>query len=121
MNTIDYIIRGVCESEPPANPDAGGVVEISIDYLRMILERHLTEGEPVTQSRDAVMEAVRKGFCELQRYSFLKDATGGVRRVPDRSGNWVEHDEVHKLFDPEMVDALIAKDITWQALSKAAG
>ena len=59
-------------------------------------------------ARDAAFEAVRKAFCNLQRYSFWLDSRGNVRRCADRSGNWVEFEAAHTLFDPQSVDAAIA-------------
>ena len=59
-------------------------------------------------ARDAAFEAVRKKFCKLQRYSFFLDDKGNVRRVPQFTGNWVEFESVHTLFDPASVDAAIA-------------
>jgi hypothetical protein len=58
--------------------------------------------------RDAAFEAVRQKFCKLQRYSFLLDDKGNVRRTPDYCGNWVEFEAVHSLFEPEAVEAAIA-------------
>lgn len=65
---------------------------------------------PTTQgvdARDAAFEAVRKAFCKLQRYSFLLDSRGNVRRCADHCGNWVEFDAVHTLFEPQSVDAAL--------------
>lgn len=56
-------------------------------------------------ARDADFEAVRKVLCKLPKYSFIPNEAGNVRRVNDASGNWVEFDAVHKLFDPVAVDA----------------
>lgn len=56
-------------------------------------------------ARDAAFEAVRQQFCKLPRYSFLLDSHGNIRRSPDFSGNWVEFEAVHTLFDPVAVDA----------------
>ena len=64
--------------------------------------------EDAAMRYDAV-EAVRKATAALPRYSFLLNSGGGVSRVEDRSGRWIEWDEAHKLFDPEMVDWLLAK------------
>lgn len=58
--------------------------------------------------RDAAFEAVRKHLCAIPRYSFYLDDDGGVRRVKDRSGHWIEFDAAHELFDPVCVDAAIA-------------
>lgn len=71
----------------------------------------LNAAHPTTQgldARDAAFEAVRKAFCKLQRYSFLLDSRGNVRRCADHCGNWVEFDAVHTLFEPQSVDAAIA-------------
>ncbi|MGE8446621.1 MAG: hypothetical protein ACN6O1_10420 [Comamonas sp.] len=57
---------------------------------------------------DAAFEAVRKRFCKLPRYSFLLDGKGNVRRVPSFTGNWVEFEAAHTLFDPVAVDAAMA-------------
>lgn len=56
---------------------------------------------------DAAFEAVRKRLCGMQRYSFVLDDDGVVRRVQDRTGNWIEFDEAHALLDPVAVDAAI--------------
>lgn len=58
--------------------------------------------------KDAAFEAVRKKLCALPRYSFVLDDDGVVRRAPDRTGNWIEFDEAHALFDPVSVDAALA-------------
>lgn len=60
------------------------------------------------QVQDDAFEAVRLQLCRLERYSFLLDDNGGVRRVRDRVGNWIEFDAAHELFDPVAVDAAIA-------------
>ena len=61
--------------------------------------------------KDAAFEAVRKKLCALPRYSFVLDDDGLVRRAPDRTGNWIEFDEAHALFDPVSVDAAIAAQL----------
>lgn len=58
--------------------------------------------------RDAAFEAVRNRLCGLQRYSFVLDDDGVVRRAQDRTGSWIEFDDAHALFDPVAVDAAIA-------------
>ena len=58
--------------------------------------------------QDAAFEVVRKRLCTLPRYSFVLDDDGLVRRAPDRTGNWIEFDEAHALFDPAAVDAALA-------------
>ncbi|MFU1927537.1 hypothetical protein ACLQ9J_04310 [Bordetella hinzii] len=66
--------------------------------------------------RDAAFEAVRKRLCALPRYSFWNDDNGGVKRVNDRSGNWIEFDAAHELFDPICVDAAMAPAANGDAL-----
>jgi hypothetical protein len=57
-----------------------------------------------------VIEALRQAVVSLPRYSFLLDPKGNVRRVSSRSGNWIELSEVHKLFDPEVVDWFLSRE-----------
>lgn len=61
------------------------------------------------QDYDEVVEILRKEMCTLPRYSFLLNSEGGVSRVEDISGRWIEWDEVHKLLQLERVDWLRAK------------
>ncbi len=70
---------------------------------------------------DEAVEALRKAMCALPRYMFLLDSGIGVSRVEDRSGRWIEWDEVHKLLDHEVVDELVAKSQAAMALAKASG
>lgn len=68
------------------------------------------EAAPVAQNtkeRDDAFEAVRRRLTKLRRYSFFL-IDGNVRRVPDRSGRWIEFVSAHELFDPVEVDAAIA-------------
>lgn len=58
--------------------------------------------------RDAAFEAVRKRLCALPRYSFWIGDHGGLKRVEDRSGSWIDVDAAHELFDPVAVDAAIS-------------
>ncbi|WP_052236174.1 hypothetical protein [Bordetella avium] len=85
------------------------------DVMRDLIDGSKTEplnaapqASPAADARDAAIEAVRLQVCKLQRYSFLLNKSGGVHRANDRSGNWVEFDAVHELFDPVSVDAAIA-------------
>lgn len=70
---------------------------------------------------DEAVEALRKAVCALPRYSFILNSCGGVTRVAGTSGRWIEWDEVHKLFDPEVVDMLVAKSQAEQVIAKASG
>ncbi len=58
--------------------------------------------------RNEAFEAVRKKLCALPRYSFLIGPHGGVKRYENRSGNWIEFDAAHDLFDPVAVDAALS-------------
>lgn len=59
--------------------------------------------------RDVAFEAARKQLCKLPRYSFFAGAAlGSVRRAEDSSGNWIEFDAAHALFDPVSVDAALS-------------
>lgn len=68
---------------------------------------------------DQAIEALRRGFCKLPRFSFMKDAQGSVRKVPDQTGNFVEFTSAHELFDPVMVDSLLAKMLADAAIDAA--
>lgn len=68
---------------------------------------------------DQAIEALRRGFCKLPRFSFMKDAQGSVRKVPDKTGNFVEFTSAHELFDPVMVDSLLAKMLSDVAIDAA--
>lgn len=70
------------------------------------------------QDYDEVVEILRKAVCALPRHSFLLNSGGGVSRVESRSGRWIDWEEVHKLFDPEMVDWLIAKSQAEATIAK---
>lgn len=68
----------------------------------------------------ATMELLRNAFCKLQRYSFHL-VSGGVRRVPERYGNWVEFDAGHQLFDAEVLAGLQAGAQAEQVVARAKG
>ena len=72
---------------------------------KALRERMEAPAVDATAERDAAFEAVRKRLCGLQRYSFVLDDDGVVRRTQDRTGNWIEFDDAHALFDPVAVDA----------------
>lgn len=69
--------------------------------------------------RDEALEAVRRAICALPRYSFFRDELGNVRRIPDKCGNWIDWQQAHELFDPIVVDALVAKEKSRFAIAKA--
>ncbi len=66
-------------------------------------------GEVLPPAVPEVVEALRKALNTLPRYSFLKDDSGGVRKVKDSCGNWVEWADAHALFDLEVVVAVMPK------------
>ena len=70
---------------------------------------------------DEAVEAMRQGLNALPRFSFVRDESGGVVRVPDRYGRWIDWNSAHELFDTEMVDGLIAKMHARTAITKAIG
>ena len=82
---------------------AASVVERQADAAAPAAPAVDAQGE-----RDAAFEAVRNRLCSLQRYSFVLDDDGIVRRAHDRTGSWIEFDDAHALFDPVAVDAAIA-------------
>lgn len=63
----------------------------------------------MTDAEHEVMEALRRGLNALPRYSFHFRDGGGVVRVPDRSGAWIEWQAAHELFDAEVLAGLLAK------------
>ncbi|MCT6719805.1 hypothetical protein [Acidovorax sp. K2F] len=88
------------------HPTNAGLVDVQCIWL---LAKSAAAPTPPTQAADSVLdsafEAVRKNLCALQRHSFCLDDDGVVRRVRDRTGNWIEFDDAHELFDPVAVDA----------------
>lgn len=54
-----------------------------------------------------VMEALRRALNTLPRYSFWLGDPASVRKVPDRSGAWIEWQAAHELFDAEVLDNLL--------------
>lgn len=76
---------------------------------------------PEVRPYDEAVEALRQGLNALPRFSFFLNESGGVVRVPDRSGRWIDWNSAHELFDTEMVDGLIAKMHARAAIKKATG
>ena len=56
----------------------------------------------------ALFWQLRAKILKLPRYSFLSPQGGGVVRVPDSCGRWIEADDAAGLCEVEEVDALIA-------------
>src|SRR5690606_11414282 len=101
----------------PAEPDLEYLRSIAAgDNLPAMLRgnilaavRRIEAAQPSGQAQqdaiDETFEAVRRRLCHLPRYSFLLGPGGGVRRVKETSGNWIEFDAAHALFDPIAVDS----------------
>ncbi|MCR4146225.1 hypothetical protein [Alcaligenes faecalis] len=62
------------------------------------------DADKVDAEIDKAFEAVRKQLNKLPRYSFYV-RSGGVNRAEDKTGNWIEWEKAHSLFDPVSVDA----------------
>lgn len=56
--------------------------------------------------RDAAFEAVRQKLIKMQRHSFFL-GNNSILCVSDKSGRWIDFDEVHNLFDPVFVDSAV--------------
>ena len=54
----------------------------------------------------AVLRALRLKSNNFQRYSFLLDSSGSVRKVPEKGGRWVEQITVAELLDETCTDWL---------------
>lgn len=69
---------------------------------------------------DEAIEALRRAVCRLQQYEFwLNSTNNGVVRVPSRHGGWISFQELHELFDTEMIDSLIAGERAKAAIDDA--
>lgn len=79
----------------------------TLAVLEQLVAQTSASPSPAAQgdALDAAFEAVRKRLCGVQRYSFVLDDDGLIRRVQDRVGNWIEFDDAHELFDPVAIDA----------------
>lgn len=65
-----------------------------------------------------LIEALRRMFCMLPRYSFHTGESGGVVRVPDNYGNWVEQSAVHEIFEPLFAEYAMKKLQTAMLIEK---
>jgi len=45
------------------------------------------------------MSSYRKQFIDLPKFSFFISPAGGVQRVVDKAGNWVDRHEAFKIVD----------------------
>ncbi len=79
--------------------------------------RHIGEGE--RRDYDEAIEALRRTFCRLQQYEFWLNDPPAIVRVPSKHGGWVRFEDVHALFDTEVVDAAIASERVAAAIADA--
>jgi len=56
----------------------------------------------------ALFWQLRYKLLKLPRYSFLPNSGGGVERVPDSCGKWIEVDAAAGLCEVEEIDAMLA-------------
>jgi len=95
-------------------------VKARANHMAIALRQALAE--PDTQNeRDEAVEAVRRAFCKLPRYSFFIGDGSKVLRVADNCGKWIDRDQAHELFDPIVVDSLVSKERSFAAIEKAKG
>ena len=52
------------------------------------------------------IKALRAKLQALPRFSFLSPAGGGVVKVADNAGAWIERDAVAALLEPEAIDKI---------------
>lgn len=90
----------------------------SLDDMRAAMRAAMAGDEP---GQAETIEALRRGLCALPRCSFHLDQGGGVRRVDDRYGRWIEWQQAHELFDIVVVNALVGKLRAAAAIAKAQG
>ncbi|MGG4053527.1 hypothetical protein ABEW79_17950 [Delftia tsuruhatensis] len=114
FNTLDELadeIRMMADKAAPAScdrPPAGWTCTRAPGHDGPCAAAPAAPAVDAQGERDAAFEAVRNRLCSLQRYSFVLDDDGIVRRAHDRTGSWIEFDDAHALFDPVAVDAAIA-------------
>lgn len=72
-----------------------------------ILARAASEPRAEGLDAAALAGAIRERILNLPRYSFWV-LDGGVRRVPDEIGRWIERDAAAALCEPEELDAALA-------------
>lgn len=110
FNGAARAIRALKSTPAPTAAEGGDDDMLTIAYLAgaQAEKERAGDGQASEAVRDAAFEAVRKRLCAIPRYSFYLDDDGVVRRVEDRSGNWIEFDAAHELFDPISVDAALS-------------
>lgn len=83
--------------------------ESHVEAIRELAERARHAERQLAMAlppRDELIATLRKAVLTLPRSSFIL-LQGGVSRVLEPSGRWVELDEVAALLEPERVDVLV--------------
>lgn len=62
--------------------------------------------QPRAEVPEGFTDKLWKDVCTLQRYSFFL-VDGLVRRVPDKTGNWLELNDVQKIVDHDRIAAML--------------
>lgn len=102
-----YEIINMAREQGLPETETEGVFRVNVDDLgRIFASYRAARAQADSVLEDATFEAVRKKLCALPRYSFVLDDDGLIRRVLDRTGNWIAFDDAHELFDPVAVDAV---------------
>lgn len=89
---------------------AVGQLDALADQLGLPRYSTLASADAGRESRDAAFEAVRKELCKLPRYMFIRGARMNIVRAESRSGDWIDFNAVHALFDPVVVDGAVARN-----------
>lgn len=108
-----------CDEAGTATMEDGTVAKMALRGMSLQNEDEDSATSAERPDYDEAVEALRKALNALPRYSFLLDSAGNVRRVPDRYGAWIEWRAAHELFDPVVVDALVAKSQAQAAVDAA--
>lgn len=64
------------------------------------------DNPPRAEVPEGFTDKLWKDVCTLQRYSFFL-VDGLVRRVPDKTGNWLELNDVQKIVDHDRIAAML--------------
>lgn len=96
--------RGIIELDR-ALQDARHAEELAAADLTI---SNLQAAQSVRPDIHSVLWGMRSKILNLPRYSFLSPPGGGVAKVPNRSGKWIEADDAAGLCEVEEIDAMLA-------------
>lgn len=85
----------------------GSYKRIALERARAALAQRAGGQDREDADIDGAFEAVRRQLCKLPRYSFFLADRGNIRRHQAKTGNWLDFEQVHTLFDPVSVDAAL--------------